>query len=267
MRLNPLDYWTVFVLRKLRPYMTVGSILRYRTVLGRVRKGKTRPDSPLLLHMKVPTRHTICLREGWPDFDSFGEIFIRDVYGIVVDHITDCRTIIDLGGNIGLAALYFAIKYPQSRIVSVEPLPQNFQLLWRNLEGLISSRRCMPLQAAVWSSAKNLVADPSKPAERYNAFAVREPAAGTSADGPVSGLTMATIIGQSGFGAIDLVKIDIEGAETELFRGDLDWLTQTRAVAIEFHGDSRRGCGFDGIMERFGFKVVNDNDHTVLATK
>ena len=125
----------------------------------------------------------------------------------------------------------------------------------------------MPLQAAVWSSEMKLEADPSKAPERYNAFSVREPSDGGSEDVPVTGMTMATIIDHSGFESIDLVKADIEGAERELFRGDLDWLRKTRAVAVEFHGDSRKECGFDRIMQDFGFRILADDEHTVFAMK
>jgi FkbM family methyltransferase len=35
----------------------------------------------------------------------------------------EASTIVDLGANIGLAALYFGTRYPQAKILSVEPDP------------------------------------------------------------------------------------------------------------------------------------------------
>ncbi len=267
MRINPQGYWTVFALGKLWPIMTFSSILRLRTVLGRMNKGKARWNSYVLLRMTAPTRHRVRLREGWPDLDSFLEIFIKDVYGIVADHMTDCRTIIDLGGNIGMAALYFAIRFPRSVIVSVEPHPQNFQLLQLNLEDLISSKRCVPIHGAVWSSEINLAADRSKPPGLYNAFAVHEASAAEGTVNAMRGSTMSAIVRRSGFGTVDLVKADIEGAERELFRGDLGWLRKTHALAIEFHGNSRKESCFDEIMRDFGFRILDDSDHPVFAIK
>jgi hypothetical protein len=45
-----------------------------------------------------------------------------------------------------------------------------------------------------------------------------------------------TILRDSGRDAIDIFKIDIEGAEIALFTGDCDtWLKKTRTIAIEIH--------------------------------
>jgi len=61
--------------------------------------------------------------------------------------------------------------------------------------------------------------------------------------------------------------VDIEGAETELFKGDLSWLARVNAIAIEFHGESRMASHFDDAMQEFGFCIYNEDRHTVLAVK
>ena len=43
-------------------------------------------------------------------------------------------------------------------------------------------------------------------------------------------------------GAIDILKLDIEGAEGELFRGDTGWLAHTRMVVLELHERYAPGC-------------------------
>ena len=40
--------------------------------------------------------------------------------------------ILDIGGNIGIAAIYLANRYPQAKIHTFEPVPANFVLLKRN---------------------------------------------------------------------------------------------------------------------------------------
>jgi FkbM family methyltransferase len=44
--------------------------------------------------------------------------------------------IVDAGANIGAASIFFAAKMPSARIVAIEPDRENFQLLYRNVEGL-----------------------------------------------------------------------------------------------------------------------------------
>ena len=78
---------------------------------------------------------------------------------------------------------------------------------------------------------------------------------------------MNEVLARSGFPYADLLKVDIEGAEVELFRGDLTWLDRTNAIAIEFHQDSRRESRFDAIMQEHGFDIDDSHRHTVLAIR
>lgn len=67
----------------------------------------------------------------------FDEIFIRRVYvqnGITV---TDGSTIVDVGANIGLFALFFACEAKNLKILCLEPLPPIFHVLKRNLAALM----------------------------------------------------------------------------------------------------------------------------------
>jgi len=97
-------------------------------------------------------------------------------------------------------------------------------------------------------------------------YSVREESSAMVDVPHVQGRTLSRIIQDSGFGTVDLIKIDVEGAERELFQGDLSWLERTRAIAIEFHGDSRRTCQFDEIVKRFEFHV-HEHPHTILAVR
>lgn len=267
MRLNPLDYWTVFLFRKLRPWMTLNSILRFRMYQSRVAKGNSSRDRQLVLRMKAPIRGSVFLREDRADLGTFSEVFIEEVYRGAVTRLPQCRTIIDLGANIGLASLYFAKSHPEARILAVEPHPENFELLSRNLHNLIGSGRCAVLRSAVWSAERPLVAATTKAADHYNVFVV---SAGTpSAADPfkIKGFSMPSLMKEAGFEHVDLVKVDIEGSEVELFRGESSWLANVGALAIEFHGSSRTDCGFDGKMRQYGFSVYDQDRHTVVAVK
>lgn len=267
MRLNPMDYWVAHLIRSLHPYMGLRSILRYRQFRNRVAHGNAVPGRVFRLRIKVPKAGYLYLREGWPDIDSFSEVFVYDVYRLVLDHVSECKRIIDLGANIGLASLYFAVHYPQAVTVSVEPHPANYEMLVKNLHGLLAAGKCRTLRAAVWSEETSLVADPTKPSDQYNAFAVCKSAKELESPFRIDGVTVPKILRECGWDQVDLLKIDIEGAETELFRGKLDWLARVRALAIEFHGNARKICDFDGVARRYGFKNFDENQHTVVAVR
>ena len=80
-------------------------------------------------------------------------------------------------------------------------------------------------------------------------------------------LPISKILADSRFEYVGLLKVDIEGAEVELFKGDLDWLRKVRAIAIEFHGDSRLLCNFDEVLKKYDFRIIDGGGHTVIALK
>lgn len=57
------------------------------------------------------------------------EIFIKHCYQFE----TEPQIIIDAGAHIGLATLYFKKMYPQAKVIAIEPHPQNFELLEKNI--------------------------------------------------------------------------------------------------------------------------------------
>jgi FkbM family methyltransferase len=244
--------------------MSLGSIVRYRDYC---RRGQTNPAEKLRLKMKSPIRGEIFFRETPSDHYTFGDIFEQEVYKTVLRHVPNCSTIVDLGANIGFASLYFAAIYPSARMVAVEPNRENFELLRTNLSGLIREGRCIPLQAAVWSARKSLAVDPKWQVGAYNAFRLLDQEATQSSNEFVEGFTMDEILLISKLPTVDLLKVDIEGAEVELFRNDISWLSRVRAIAIEFHGQSRQESGFDQILKTNGFTIREEDSHTVLAVR
>ena len=270
MRLNPTQNWTVSFVREWLPYMSLRSVLRLRDYELRSARGEQVEGRNLELQMKSPVQTTVALREVGSDILTFNEVIKEQVYKSILTKLKRCETVIDLGANIGLASLYFAGHYPHARLLAVEPNPPTYKILTANLKNLIEAGRCRALRAAVWGSEKKLVADRSKAeADHYSAFATREADGERADDGDVTmqGFPINRIINDSGFERVDLMKVDIEGAEVELFKGDTDWLKKVRAVAIEFHHDSRAVSRFDEIMGAYGFRIYDQDAHTVLAVR
>lgn len=267
MRLNPTQNWTVSFVREWLPYMSLRSVLRLRDYELRSARGGQVEGRNLELRMKLPVQATVSLREVGSDILTFNEVIKNQVYKNILRKLERCETVVDLGANIGLASLYFAGHYPSCRLLAVEPNPPTYEILAANLSGLVEAGRCRTLRAAVWGSEKALVADPSQAADHYSAFATREAAGGENGRATMQGLPITRIISDSGFERVDLLKVDIEGAEVELFKGNTDWLKSIGAIAIEFHHDSREVCRFDELMRAYQFGVYDQDPHTVLAVR
>jgi FkbM family methyltransferase len=135
--------------------------------------------------------------------------------------------IVDLGANIGASSVFFAMMYPEARVVAVEPEPGNFALLCANTEGL--AVRCFQAAAASRPGRTRLI-DPGIGAWGYR----------TATSGPgleVPQVTLSQIFQEHAelpyypF----LIKIDIEGGEKDLFETETDWVKHTAVVIIELH--------------------------------
>lgn len=267
MRLIPRQPWTLSFIREWRPYMSLRSVLRLRDYELRSARGKQVEGQILELSMKSPVQGEVSLREVGSDILTFDEVIKQQVYRNILSKLERCETVIDLGANIGLASLYFAGHYPSCQVFAVEPNPDTYRLLTANLGGLIENGRCRTVKAAVWGSAKALVADRSQASDHYSAFATREASPEENAEETMMGMPIQKIINDSGFTKIDLLKVDIEGAEVELFKGDVGWLRSVDSIAIEFHGDSRNKCRFDEIMRNYQFHIYDQDPHTVIAVR
>ncbi|WP_162197488.1 FkbM family methyltransferase [Methanosarcina sp. 2.H.A.1B.4] len=60
------------------------------------------------------------------------DIFVNQIYGFT--STTEKPRILDCGGYIGMSTLYFKKIYPKARITTFEPDPNIFQILKRNVE-------------------------------------------------------------------------------------------------------------------------------------
>src|SRR5579862_8282003 len=71
---------------------------------------------------------TICVEE-LEDTKVMWNIFVRHCYSVSPGD----RVILDVGGNVGMFAIYAAHQANQSRIYSIEPMPSTFERLTRNI--------------------------------------------------------------------------------------------------------------------------------------
>lgn len=195
---------------------------------------------------------SIFLRKHTTDLFVFKQVFAFDQYSTKrLKGVDNVKTIVDLGANIGLSALYFKQQYPNARVIAVEPEKKNFDLLVKNVSGL-SDVYC--LNNAIWNQATNLGIYDIGLGE-YG-FVVNEQ--NDSKVGNVKALTMDEIIEKFQIKTIDVLKIDIEGSEKELFSGDCEtWLPKVRSIVIEIHDWFRPGCA------AAFFRAISKYDYTM----
>ncbi len=150
------------------------------------------------------------------------------------------KLILDCGGNIGCAAVYFANKYPTAQIYSVEPERDNFKLLKFNTTFYDNIH---PIKSALWDKETFIrVEDRGFGTWGFMTFE-------TTAEDEDSfrTITVSKLLRASGFDEIDLLKIDIEGAEKEVFSAPNvdEWLSKVKVLVIELHDRMKRGCSYE----------------------
>lgn len=203
------------------------------------------------------TSRIIVLRTFTGDIDIFYEIFWKQIYNQVPQNSPDIKIIVDLGANIGMASLYFSSRYPDAKIYGIEPDPQNFDLLLSNMAHEISHSRFVPVKAAV--SGHTGMAYIDKAPKAYNTKISTLPVSQTR----VKTISITDLLSEFDIANIDLLKIDIEGAEMEIFSGDVCFLERVTNIVMECHSSSiKQQCEI--VLAAHGFSVRNDTVNTSL---
>ncbi|MEO0054865.1 MAG: hypothetical protein RLZZ50_812, partial [Verrucomicrobiota bacterium] len=212
LRLSPrgaLTYWRT----KLRPKSSAGPVnLRLRR--GRVLR----------------------LRDTDTDLSIFEQIFLLDDCSIPAPS-SPLRFIIDAGAHIGCSSLFFAARHPLARILAVEAHPGNYAQLVANTKSVDAIHA---LHGAVFH--RNAPVSIANPSDRAWGFQVQDRSSGAD-EVAVQGHTIPDLMRIAGFPKIDLLKLDIEGAERDLFeKGGAEWLRDVRMMIVEFHDEIQHGC-------------------------
>jgi len=242
-----LRYFLVF------PPLTAMNLIRSKLKLNKSQSGEL---------VEFPVSDSVCpaLRARTQDIDIFELTFLLRDCDVKLQTKPQC--IIDAGAHIGCAALFFASSFPRANIVAIEPDPGNYQLLLRNTRG---NKRIRTIHAAVWHRPESVVITN----EQDDPCAFQIKSAGGQCT-TIQGLTVSAIMRKCGFEKIDLLKLDIEGAEREIFdASDLDWMKITHAIMIELHDRFRPGCeaAFLNAARRFGFEITQHTTGNIVAQR
>ena len=137
------------------------------------------------------------------------------------------KTIIDLGSNIGVSVKYFKKEFGDDvKVICVEPNNYNLVYLKKNIADCWNVFVLNNLIASMKGFGSRI--DVSECTTSYS-YKIND-------EGVVRAITMNDIITNFALTSVDLVKIDIEGAEYDLLLNNNKWLDISRDLFIEFHG-------------------------------
>jgi FkbM family methyltransferase len=207
-------------------------------------------SAPIVMTVAVPgLLHPVYLRARTTDVSLSREIFLNNAYDSDVAESprgsTQAappaipRVIIDAGANIGLSAVFYANRFPDARIIAIEPEPSNHEILKRNTAPY---PHITPFHAALWKENGTLHLFDTGAGN--TAFQVGETnqLSATEERGVVQSITLETLMEQFGVAYIDYLKMDVEGAEKEIFEHSGPWIDRVGTIAVELHDGMRSGC-------------------------
>ncbi len=182
--------------------------------------GNPRADSEVVRLRSL--QHPIRVRPGTADVSTVINNVIREEYGAFqFDH--DPVWMIDAGAYIGDTSAYFLSRFPKLRVIALEPNPETYQVVQQNLEPY--GERATLLKKGLYGE------------DTTQHFQADGPGSAIGSSGMVVDcISIPTLLEQYSIPEIDILKIDIEGAEDAVFRSIPEaWLDRVRLLLIEIH--------------------------------
>lgn len=179
-------------------------------------------------------KNPIFLRRKSTDKEVFKKIFLKMEYKF--NQVKDVKYIIDAGAYTGLSAIFFKMDFPESKIICIEASRANFLMLKKNLKNY---NDVFMVNRALWSETVSLSFIESESKQ----FGSKVPNEGQAHSAKIESITISEVLKDYNYPYIDLLKIDIEGSEKELFENNFStWLIKTKYIVIELHDRFKPGC-------------------------
>ncbi len=217
-----------------------------------------------IIAIKVPgLTYPILIRNNPNDIQVFSQIFIFQEYNVNIREAieTEINTIIDCGANIGLASLYFLSKYPQAKIIAIEPEVKNYRMLSENLANY---KNVTCLNKGVWDKETNL--EIINGSRGDTGFIFNESA--TPSENTIEAISIDKIINDFLLERVDILKIDIEGSEEQVFSKTGEWINKVRMIFCEIHEIMKPGLTKKIEKEiAADFNIIINGEYHVFSRK
>lgn len=200
------------------------------------------------------------------DMDVFRDIYLVKAYKPVADaYIKNFKfdgnlNIIDAGANIGLTTIFLSQIFAKARFICIEPDSANFDSLTFNLEanGISNVEK---IKGGIWSKNAHLKIVNDFRDKNDWAFRVEETMDNTG----LEAFSISYLANKYKMETIDILKIDIEGSEKEIFGdySDQSFLAQTKCIAIEIHDEFDCRDRIYKVLQQYGFAYFEADDLTI----
>lgn len=190
------------------------------------------------------------------DIIMFRQIFVSKDYNITVPF--NPEIILDLGANVGFASIYFSNRFPAAKIFALEPNADNYKMACKNTQNYVNVKM---VQGAIWNSNEKVHGVDKGLGEA--AFMI----ASGNGEGTINAYTIDDVLKDMNVQSADIIKIDIEGSEKEIFeKGFENWMPKTKIIIVETHDRYRRGTSKSVLsaISKYNFSLELSGENLVF---
>ena len=175
--------------------------------------------------------------------------------------ITSCenpKVYFDAGANIGTSSMYFASNFKNAQIIAIEPEISNFNL---PVENTRRYKNITTINVGIWSeNCEREIKNRSTGAWGYTI--VEDACQPCATMHSIKCVTIDSLMDELNIDSVDILKIDIEGAEKEVLTDPSKWIDRVQIMIIELHDKILPGCEL-----AFNKATANWRDRKKIAEK
>ncbi|MCA1707418.1 MAG: FkbM family methyltransferase [Actinobacteria bacterium] len=212
---------------KVRSLVGLGADVSSRVRLFRLGLGFYPTPTPVEVRLRDVPFESVWMRPHTSDWRVALETF-RGRYHLIPPGREPIQVILDLGSNIGLTMVDYASRHPSARVYGVELDDGNAAVCRTNIDQF--GNQCKLYVGAVWPREQTVAYQLEKGEE----WAARVAESERARVRTTRTLTLNGLVDKIGE-PIDFLKMDVEGAEREILRGNTEWAEQVRCVKVEVH--------------------------------
>lgn len=188
------------------------------------------------------------------DTSSISVIFFKKEYGIVADN----TIVFDIGANRGYFSMYAAGTTKNTKIFAFEPIKNTFNSVVEHIEMNGFNDRITAINKGVAGTDGIRTFAITSSIATSMVFEVNEPTEVQS----ITCVSLKSIMDEYTIDRIDLIKMDCEGAEYEIFYTTPDdYLAKIDEIRMEYHYINDAQQNVEALIDFMGHKNFNVTNH------
>lgn len=152
--------------------------------------------------------------------------------------LENVKSVLDVGGNIGLSAVWFSEWLKPQRYAAMEPDPRNLPVLKKNIEHNQLDIKVFPCAATAEPGEFEFSLTHEFGCSFLGDLVINDTQHQKQNLVKVPGRTITSVLDELNWPTVDLVKMDIEGGERELMRNCSQWIHRVKQLVMEIHANT-----------------------------